>query len=68
MHDIVNNIMHAEGFDPENFVYHKYNIFDIENDFFNALDASGATGNAKAVIRFLMHTDSDDSVCERFEK
>ena len=65
---VVNNIIAVEGYDAETFMYHKYNIFDVENDFFNALDASDATGNAKAVIRFVTHTDSDDPVSERFEK
>ena len=65
---VINNIMTVEGYDTETFVYHKYNVFDVENDFFNALDESLITGNANAIIHFVTHTDSDDPVSERFEK
>ena len=62
---VINKIMAVEGYDPEDFVYHKYEIKDTAIEFKKVLHESGITDAAMKIIRDVLHMDFNDHVSKR---
>ena len=62
---VINTIVHVDGYDPEAFIYHKYNVKDMVAEFKKALEESNITDAAMTVIREVLHMDHCDPVSNR---
>ena len=62
---VINNIMAVDGYNPEDFIFHKYNRKEISSSFVTSIKASGISDNAIAIIRAVLHTDVCDAVSIR---
>ncbi len=62
---IINTIELAEGYNPDDFIYHKYEKGEKLNEFCQAIKDSGATEKAYNIIKTVLHVGCNDNVENR---
>ncbi len=62
---VVNDIELLEGYDPDDFIIHRYNIGEKGKEFIKAIEDSGATQKAKGLVEMVLHMGCKDEVSTR---
>ncbi len=62
---VINSMELLEGYEPDNFINHRYNIAEKGNEFCEAVKLSGATPNAVEVIKMVLHMGNKDDIVAR---
>ena len=62
---VINSMELLEGYNPDDFIIHRYDISEKEKEFCEAIKASGATQKAIDIIKMVLHMGSKDDVIAR---
>lgn len=63
---VISNMTFVDGYDPEEFISHKYDQKQLNEDFMDALRNSNCSVSAKALLASILHMNSQDHFCIRF--
>ena len=65
---VISSLESIDGYEPDDFLLHKYNIADLGKLFYKAMEDCGASEQAKDVIGTVLHFYEHDEINSRFGK
>lgn len=65
---VINSFDLVDGYSPDDFLSHKYDALEKENELYDAIKQSGATEKSEMIINKILHFKENDYISERFHK